>query len=75
LFEQAYTSMNLFADRILDRTELWSFCWQFLSFNALFIILLATSFALIWPNLGKYNPNTAVNFALALALVGLGFER
>jgi POT family proton-dependent oligopeptide transporter len=30
-------------------------------------------FRLIWPNLGKYNPNTAVKFALALALVGLGF--
>jgi POT family proton-dependent oligopeptide transporter len=75
LFEQAYTSMNLFADRILDRT-IFGYeisAGQFLSFNALFIILLAPVFAWIWPNLGKYNPNTAVKFALALAFVGLGF--
>jgi POT family proton-dependent oligopeptide transporter len=75
LFEQAYTSMNLFAKRVLDRNifgiELSA--GQFLSFNALFIILLAPVFAWIWPSLGKYNPNTAVKFALALALVGLGF--
>jgi POT family proton-dependent oligopeptide transporter len=75
LFEQAYTSMNLFADRILDRTifGVEVSAGQFLSFNALFIILLAPVFAWIWPALGKYNPNTAVKFALALALVGLGF--
>lgn len=75
LFEQAYTSMNLFADRILDRKifGVEVSAGQFLSFNALFIILLAPVFAWIWPALGKYNPNTAVKFALALALVGLGF--
>jgi POT family proton-dependent oligopeptide transporter len=75
LFEQAYTSMNLFADRILDR-NIFGYeisAGQFLSFNALFIILLAPVFAWIWPSLGKYNPNTAVKFALALVLVGLGF--
>ncbi len=75
LFEQAYTSMNLFADRALNRT-IFGFnlsAGQFLSFNALFIILLAPAFAWLWVKLGKYNPNTAVKFALALALVGLGF--
>ncbi len=75
LFEQAYTSMNLFADRILDR-HIFGFelsAGQFLSFNALFIILLAPVFAWLWVKLGKYNPNTAVKFSLALALVGLGF--
>lgn len=75
LFEQAYTSMNLFADRILDR-HVFGFelsAGQFLSFNALFIILLAPVFAWLWVKLGKYNPNTAVKFSLALALVGLGF--
>ena len=75
LFEQAYTSMNLFADRILDRhvfgVELSA--GQFLSFNALFIILLAPIFAWFWVKLGTYNPNTAVKFAFALMLVGLGF--
>ena len=75
LFEQAYTSMNLFADRILDK-HIFGFelsAGQFLSFNALFIILLAPVFAWLWVKLGKYNPNTAVKFSLALALVGLGF--
>ena len=46
---------------------------QFLSFNALFIVILAPVFAWLWVKLGKYNPNTAVKFALALMLVGLGF--
>ena len=71
LFEQAYTSMNLFADRILDRGDIKA--GQFLSLNALFIILLAPVFAWMWVKLGKYNPNTAVKFSLALMLVGLGF--
>jgi POT family proton-dependent oligopeptide transporter len=75
LFEQAYTSLNLFADRILDRNVLGFelTAGQFLSFNALFIILLAPVFAWLWVKLGKYNPNTAVKFSIALMLVGLGF--
>lgn len=71
LFEQAYTSLNLFADRILDRGEIAA--GTFLSLNALFIIILAPVFAWLWVKLGKYNPNTAVKFSLALMLVGLGF--
>ncbi|MFI0430810.1 peptide MFS transporter [Mariniflexile sp. HMF6888] len=71
LFEQAYTSLNLFADRILDRGEIAA--GTFLSLNALFIIILAPVFAWLWIKLGKYNPNTAVKFSLALMLVGLGF--
>lgn len=71
LFEQAYTSLNLFADRILDRGAIPA--GNFLSLNALFIILLAPVFAWLWVKLGKYNPNTAVKFSIALLLVGLGF--
>jgi POT family proton-dependent oligopeptide transporter len=71
LFEQAYTSLNLFADRILDRGNIMA--GTFLSLNALFIIILAPVFAWLWVKLGKYNPNTAVKFSLALILVGLGF--
>ena len=71
LFEQAYTSLNLFADRVLDRGDIPA--GSFLSLNALFIILLAPVFAWLWVKLGKYNPNTAVKFSLALVLVGLGF--
>ncbi|MEO8252745.1 MAG: oligopeptide:H+ symporter [Flavobacterium sp.] len=75
LYEQAYTSLNLFADRILDRTAFGHTfsAGQFLSFNALFIILLAPVFAWLWVKLGKYNPNTSVKFAIALLFVGLGF--
>jgi POT family proton-dependent oligopeptide transporter len=75
LFEQAYTSLNLFADRVLDRT-LFGYtipAGQFLSLNALFIVLFAPVFAWLWVKMGKYNPNTAVKFAIALLLVGLGF--
>jgi len=35
--------------------------------------LLAPVFAWLWIRLGKYNPNTAVKFSIALFLVGLGF--
>lgn len=75
LFEQAYTSMNLFSLRALDTTFL-GIEWkpnQFLSLNALFIILLAPVFAWLWIKMGKYNPNTAIKFGLALIFVGLGF--
>jgi proton-dependent oligopeptide transporter, POT family len=71
LFEQAYTSLNLFADRVLDRGDIPA--GNFLSLNALFIIILAPVFAWLWVKLGKYNPNTAVKFSFALMLVGLGF--
>ncbi len=71
LYEQAYTSLNLFADRILDRGNIPA--GNFLSLNALFIILFAPVFAWLWVKLGKYNPNTAVKFSIALLLVGLGF--
>jgi len=75
LFEQAYTSMNLYADRVLNRQF---FGWTipgpwFLSLNALFIIIFAPIVASLWVKLGKYNPNTPVKFALAIILVGLGF--
>ncbi|HZH69213.1 MAG TPA: oligopeptide:H+ symporter, partial [Flavobacteriaceae bacterium] len=75
LFEQAYTSMNLFADRVLDREF---FGWTipgpwFLSLNALFIIIFAPILAGLWVKLGKYNPNTPVKFSIAIILAGLGF--
>lgn len=75
LFEQAYTSMNMYADRVLAR-ELWG--WEipgpwFLSLNALFIILFAPVMASLWVKLGRYNPNTPVKFSFAIILAGLGF--
>ncbi|MBC8034083.1 MAG: peptide MFS transporter [Chitinophagaceae bacterium] len=77
LFEQAYTSMNLFADRIIDRKTSFGEikASQFLSLNALFIILLAPIFAWIWVKTAKRNiePSTTVKFALGILLAGLGF--
>lgn len=75
LFEQAYSSLNLFADRVID-LNVFGFelkAGWFLSLNSLFIITLAPVFAWLWIKLGARNPNTAVKFALALLLVGLGF--
>jgi len=77
LFEQSYTSMNLFADRVLDRVVFGHEikAGQMLSLNALFIVVFAPVFAMIWDKLSAVNknPNTAVKFALGLLFVGLGF--
>lgn len=77
LFEQAYTSLNLFAERSLDRHLLGYEipAGSFLSLNALFIIIFAPIFAWVWVQLEKRNlqPNTAVKFALGILFVGLGF--
>ncbi|UOB18722.1 peptide MFS transporter [Abyssalbus ytuae] len=78
LFEQAYTSMNLFADRAIDREWSSSFTipapW-FLSLNALFIILFAPVFAWLWIKLDKRNanPNAAIKFSIGILLAGFGF--
>lgn len=77
LFEQAYTSMNLFAERSLDRsffgTEIAA--GSFLSLNAIFIIMFAPVFAWIWVALDKrgLNMHVAVKFGLGIILVALGF--
>ena len=77
LFEQAYTSLNLFAERSLEREFLGITipAGAFLSFNALFIVLFAPVFAWLWVYLDKrgLQPNTAVKFGIAILLVGLGF--
>lgn len=77
LFEQAYTSMNLFADRVIDRKTSFGEvpASQFLSLNALFIIIFAPVFAWIWVKLAKkrLEPNTAVKFALGIIFAGVGF--
>jgi len=77
LFEQAYTSLNLFAERSINR-HIFGFViapGQFLSLNALFIIIFAPMFAWLWVTLDKRNmqPNTAIKFAVGIILVALGF--
>ncbi len=78
-YEQAGSSMNLFAERYTDRviaslgftipTE-----W-FQSFNPIFILLLAPPFAALWVNLGRrqLDPSVPAKFALGVMLVGAGF--
>jgi POT family proton-dependent oligopeptide transporter len=76
-FEQAGSTLNLFADRFTDNRVLgWEFpstWWQ--SVNAIYIVLLAPVFAWLWIKLAsiKREPSTPVKFALGLLFVGLGF--
>ena len=74
-FEQAGSSMNLFArdltDRSLFETELAAGALQ--SVNPIFIILLAPIVGTTWVWLGSRNPSIAVKFGLGLVLLGVGF--
>lgn len=76
-FEQAPTSLNLFARDFTER-QLGSFTvpatW-FQSVNAAFIILLAPVFAGIWTALGKRDRDLSspAKFSLGLAFAGIGF--
>lgn len=76
-FEQAGSSLNLFADRYTDRMIFgWELPTSWLqSVNSLFIILLAPFFAALWVNLAKRNlsPSTPVKFGLGLVQLGMGF--
>ncbi|MCF6301050.1 MAG: peptide MFS transporter [Proteobacteria bacterium] len=77
LFQQASTSMTLFADRVVDR-NIFGFeilASQFQSLNALFIIIFAPFFAWMWMKLDKFNmnPNIPLKFTFGLFFVALGF--
>jgi POT family proton-dependent oligopeptide transporter len=73
-FEQAGTTLNLFADRLTANT-LFGFefpsTW-FQSVNSAFILILGSVMAAMWVRLGRRNPSSPVKFALALFLVGGG---
>ena len=78
LFEQAGSSLTLFADRNTDRSV---FGWFTLSapqtqnFNPIFIVLLAPVMSALWIGLAKRNlePSIPIKFAIALMGVGAGF--
>ena len=74
-FEQAGSSMNLFAERLTDRNVVgWEVPATWLqSVNPLFIIMCAPLFGALWLRLGERNPSIPVKFALGLAQLGLGF--
>ncbi len=75
-FEQAGSSMNLFARDFTNRVipggyEVGAGVLQ--SVNPLFIILLAPVVGWIWVKLGSRNPSIPMKFAIGLALLGVGF--
>ncbi|HYC66226.1 MAG TPA: peptide MFS transporter [Reyranellaceae bacterium] len=76
-FEQAPTSLNLFAadftDRVVGGFEVPATWFQ--SVNAFFIILLAPVFAGIWTTMGRrgIDPSSPAKFAFGLAMAGVGF--
>jgi proton-dependent oligopeptide transporter, POT family len=76
-FEQAPTSLNLFARDFTNRNigtfevpALW-----FQSINAAFIILFAPMFAAMWVGMGKrgIDLSSPAKFAVGLLLAGIGF--
>jgi POT family proton-dependent oligopeptide transporter len=76
-FEQAGSSLTLFAERLTDRHL---FGWEMpvgwlQSVNPILIIALAPVFAWLWVALSrrKLEPSSPAKFSLGLILVGLGF--
>ncbi|NND95170.1 MAG: peptide MFS transporter [Flavobacteriales bacterium] len=76
-FEQAGTSLTLFADRCVDRViGSWTMpasMTQF--FNPLFIIVFGSIFSVMWVKLSKIgkNPSIPLKFSFGIAQLGLGF--
>lgn len=76
-FEQAGSSFNVMTDKYVDR-HIFGFEFDasvFQSVNAVFIILLAPIFTMIWRSLSSANkePSIPLKFALGLGQMGLGF--
>ncbi|MFL6760288.1 peptide MFS transporter [Sphingomonas sp.] len=78
LFEQAGSSLTLFADRNTDRSVFGMFqlsAPQTQNFNPIAIVVLAPLMSILWGVLARRNlePSIPVKFALALMGVGAGF--
>lgn len=78
LFEQAGSSLTLFADRNTDRSVFGLFSLsapQTQNFNPICIVLFAPVMSLLWTGLAKrgLEPSIPVKFAIALLGVGAGF--
>lgn len=78
LFEQAGTSLTLFADTNVDRNifglfEITAGNTQF--FNPFYIILFGSIFSVMWLKLDKIgmNPNIPMKFGLGIIQLGLGY--
>jgi POT family proton-dependent oligopeptide transporter len=73
-FEQAGSSLNLFADRYTDRHI---FGWEMpasvmQSLQPLFVVTFAPIFASIWLKLAAREPSSPAKFSFGLIFVGLG---
>lgn len=73
IFEQAGSSLTLFADRNMNLIGLNAA--QTNSINSGFIIMLAIPFSFLWTFLTKrnINPNSAAKSGIGLLLLGIGF--
>ena len=74
-FEQAGSSLNLFADQ-LTRTSIFGFSFPsswFQSVNSIFIVALAPVFSWLWLSMKNRQPSSPAKFAYGLLFVGLGF--
>jgi POT family proton-dependent oligopeptide transporter len=76
-FEQAPTSLNLFARDYTDRVV---FGWEMPTLwlqaaNSVFVVALAPVFAWLWVAFAKrgFNPSSTTKFALGLFFAGIGF--
>ena len=76
-YEQAGSSLNLFAERFTDRVvggfEIPAGWFQ--APSSLYILLFAPAFSALWIYLGRRNldPSAPAKFAFGLLLLGLGF--
>jgi POT family proton-dependent oligopeptide transporter len=78
LFEQAGSSLTLFADRNTDRSVFGLFSIsapQTQNFNPIFIVLFAPVMSMLWTGLARrgLEPSIPIKFAIALIGVGAGF--
>ncbi len=74
-FEQASTSLTLFADRL---TRLIAFGFKFpsswyQSVEPVFVVALAPVFAILWQRMGKRNPSSPAKFAFGLVFAAAAF--
>ena len=78
LFEQAGSSLTLFADRNTDRSVFGLFSIsapQTQNFNPISIVIFAPLMSILWTSLAKrgLEPSIPIKFAIALVGVGAGF--
>jgi proton-dependent oligopeptide transporter, POT family len=75
IYEQAGSTLNLFADRNTDRilpgmSQPFPAGW-FQSLPALYVIAIAPMFAWLWVKLGERNPSSTIKFSIGLLFAGL----